>query len=100
MTEEINGHIFYSTPEFDQAAERFQNKMDRFLLFGKYDIWKKRQLLNEDNRKWAYITVGHTQKVAWVDNKTMKAYKADGYEKTWMEIKRFKFDRFLRSMDL
>ena len=92
--------VFYSTPEFDKAAERFHNKMDRFLLFGKYDVWKRRQELKEDNRKWAFIRVGNTEKMAWVDNKTIIAYKADGYEKTWIKIPRFKFIRWARSMDI
>jgi len=60
----------------------------------------RRRKLNEDNRKWAWIIVGNTRFRAWVDNKTMKAYKADGYDKTWMEWRNFKFERWCRPMDL
>lgn len=60
----------------------------------------KRSERNKDNRKWAWIIIGKTKRLAWVDNKTMKAYKASGYNKTWMEIKRFTFDRWATGFDL
>lgn len=72
-----------------------------FMLTKKqYDLSYKRYKLNKDNRKWAYIIVGSTRKICWVDNKTMKAYKSDGYKPTWIEIKKFKFDRWCTSFDL
>lgn len=61
---------------------------------------KQRGIAKEDNRKWAYVIVGKTKKMVWVDNKTLKAYKPDGYNKTWMEIKRFTFERWCTTMDL
>lgn len=60
----------------------------------------ERHKKNEDNRKWAWITIGKTRKICWVDDKTMKAYKADKYDKTYIEIKNFTFERWCTSFDL
>jgi hypothetical protein len=53
-----------------------------------------------DNKKWALITVKGEQKMCFVDNKTMKAYEADGYKKTSTEIIDFKFNRWCTGHDL
>jgi len=78
----MNEIHYFTSPEFEKAAERFQNREDRFLLFGNYDIWKSRKDKSQDNRKWAWIRIGNTDKLVFVDNKTMKAYKSDGYNST------------------
>lgn len=89
-----------------KLADRWVNSMRHFesfiLLATDEDIdkLKTRNKNNEDNRKWAYIYYGNTKTMAYVDNKTMKAYKADGYEATWMEIPKYKFIRWCTSFDL
>ena len=100
----INSH-FVSEEEV-AALTKFAIKHDRMLLFG-FDSSeedcnkrKQRKLLNKDNRKWAWITVCNTRKMCWVDNKTMKAYKPDGYSPTWIEIKKFVFERWCTLHDL
>ena len=64
------------------------------------ELHEERQKRNENNLKWAYIKVANTEKMEWVDNVTNKAYKKDGYNKTNIEIKKFKFIRWCTSMDL
>jgi len=61
---------------------------------------KERTDRNLDNRKWAIIQVANTRKLCHVDNVTMKAYKTDGYEKTWIEFKKFTFIRWATGFDL
>lgn len=89
-----------------KELKKSQRKYEKRLFFGYgmgiLDLEKRRQrdLLNRDNRKWAYVTVAGTRKMVWVDNVTMKAYKSDGYNPTWIEIKKFVFDRWCTTMDL
>jgi hypothetical protein len=64
------------------------------------ELRNKRKEINGDNLKWAWVRIGNTRKMCWVDNATMKAYKADGYGKTNMEIKHFTFERWCTSFDL
>lgn len=53
-----------------------------------------RQKRNEDNRRWAWVLVGKTRKLCWVDNKTMEAYRSDqNRQPTSMKLK---YTRFLR----
>jgi hypothetical protein len=56
--------------------------------------------LTTDNKKWAWVIINEKRMMCWVDNVTMKAYKADGYNKTDIEIPEFKFERWCRGMDL
>ena len=94
---------FWCSKETLDYMKRFKRKVDyRFLFTTKEDmeLSKFRLTRSEDNRKWAFIMVANTKKRAWVDNKTLKAYKADGYEKTWIEIKKYKFLRWCTSFDL
>lgn len=85
-----------------RMQERIEKRIFHYMIANPEQIKlaNERRKANEDNRKWAYITVGGIRKMAWVDNKTMKAYKADGYEKTWIEIKKFVFERWCTSFDL
>ena len=85
------------------AMKTLDDRMFHRLLFSTPDqeeLTLKRRKDKEDNRKWAYIIVGKTRMMAWVDNKTMKAYKTDGYAPTWIEIKNFTFERWCTSFDL
>lgn len=80
--------------------DKMRHEIFRRVLFvdrGKHD---KRALMNIDDRKWALIRIGKTEFLLWVDNKTMKAYKANGHDKTWIEIKYFKFIRWATVYDL
>lgn len=52
------------------------------------------------NKKWAFIIVNGERTIAWVDNVTMKAYEADGYDYTDREIPEFTFERWCRLHDL
>lgn len=89
-------------------------------LKSEYEFWKKlgeeweaamlwgikparwENLPPEDNRKWALIkrAGSEDQELLWVDNKTMKAYERNGYERTDIEIPEFTFVRWARGMDL
>jgi hypothetical protein len=87
--------------------EEINNKIEKYRLW--YLLWstpeqlelsKQRKELNEDNRKLAYIYIGKTHKMCYIDNKNMKAYKMEGmYNKTWIPIKDYKFDRWCTSFD-
>lgn len=91
------------TEEEKANLEKMQHSIYRKLFFSteeEINIRKNRRELKEDNRKWAYIVVGKTRKMCFVDNKTMKAYKADGYNSTWIEIKEFSFERWCTGHDL
>jgi hypothetical protein len=63
---------------------------------------KQRNLLNEDNRKYAYVYVSKTRKMVMVDNKTMIAYKleSDIPVATEMIQPYTKFDRWCTGHDL
>jgi len=65
----------------------------------KRELRKKRRKAKENNLKWAWIYVGNTKMMAWVDNKTKEAFKADGYEKTNMRWKKYGFTRWCTSFD-
>jgi hypothetical protein len=94
---------FWYSEEQLEAMKKFDKRTAyRFLYMSQkqHDLSMRRYSRNRDNRKWAWIMVGKTKKMAWVDNKTLKAYKADGYEKTWMEIKKYTFVRWCTSFDL
>ncbi len=104
MEQEIifDGNGGWMSQGYIDSCKKLYNKMERYLLYGYGDTpqAKERKIRNEDNRKWAWIQIGHTKKLVWVDNKTNKAYKADGYEKTWIEIKNFTFLRWATTFDL
>lgn len=78
----------------DKAEKSFFYKM----IKGELNNVKEKTLF--DRLKWAWVKVGNTRKMCWVDNETMKAYKADGYEKTYIEIPKFTFERWCTSFDL
>jgi len=75
-------------------------RAERYVMFyyrPEHDAIRKQR---EDNRKWGVIKVLGKEKLVFVDRLTMKAYKADNYQATWMEIKNFEFIRWARPMDL
>jgi hypothetical protein len=88
------------------VMQRFQDALRRrfvYVVFGGDEVRRKveeRRERNKDNLKWAYVFVGSTRKLCMVDNVTMKAYKVDGYAKTNIEIKNFRFNRWCTSFDL
>jgi hypothetical protein len=93
------------TKGFFEAEERMFKKFNNIFMAhcvvpGAQELYEKRKVLNEDNRKWAWIKIANTRKLCWVDNKTMQAYKADGYSPTWIEIKKFTFERWATGFDL
>lgn len=102
-TIERNG-IWIRKSELDAMKRHFTRHENNWYYLtstpGALSLHEKRAKLNEDNRKWAWVTVGKTRIMCWVDNKTGKAYKSDGYSLTWMEIKNFKFERWCTSFDL
>jgi len=55
---------------------------------------------NPLNLKWAFVLIDGKREMCWVDNTTNKAYKADGYEQTDIEIENFSFERWCRLHDL
>lgn len=77
-----------------------EKKFFHLLLGNNFEVHEKRKLQNQDNRKWAIVRVGRTRKMCWVDTVTGKAYKADGYSKTHVEIKKFTFVRWCTTFDL
>lgn len=94
----------YVPQEFIDAEAKLYDKINREFMYKSmndgFDVATKRAKQNPDNLKWAYIVVGKTKKRCWVDNVTNKAYKADGYNKTNIEIKDFYFDRWCTGFDL
>lgn len=94
----------WAKQSFIDGMKKLQNKIDRkmFHLFmgNNLEIHEKRKEQNQDNLKWAWIKISNTKKMCWVDNITMKAYKADGYGKTNIEIKKFTFERWCTGFDL
>jgi len=89
---------------FRDAVKVFNEKVEKSfflkIINGGFDVSNKRKEQNKDNLKWAWIKVGNTRKMCWVDNVTMKAYKADGYDKTNIEIEHFTFERWCTGFDL
>ena len=106
----VEDKIFYDEnggwvkQSFIDGMKKLQNNIDRkvFHLFSgnNFEIHEKRKEKNKDNLKWAWVIVGKTRKMCWVDNVTNKAYKADGYDKTNIEIKNFSFERWCTGFDL
>jgi len=82
--------------------KKYINKAEKSFFFkmfkGELNNIKEEALF--DRLKWAWVKVGNTRKRCWVDNETMKAYKADGYDKTYIEIPKFTFERWCTSFDL
>lgn len=56
---------------------------------------------NKRSLKLAWIRVGRTRIMCFVDTKTMKAYKMDERrEPTWMQIKHFTSERWCTGFDM
>ena len=84
-------------------VKQFEDKMFLRLIMGWFNIKvyeKRKELKGIHNMKWAWIKIGNTHKLCFVDNKTLKAYKSENYSFTWMEIPRFKFLRWATTFDL
>lgn len=105
---EFNGKKYVYLRGVEEAAVdmmgAFQRKMDRYFIYGKPEVTERRELSRtfERSLKYAFIRVGHTRFLAYVDNfNQTRAFKiSEGYERTWMEWKQFTFLRWARTMDL
>lgn len=97
-----NLHHYLYVPGMASAEERFCNRMDRSLLYGKSAISERRRLANLDNRKWAYIVYGRSKMLAMVDNKTMIVYRVDWttHKATWEKMTRAVFVSWATLWDL
>jgi len=85
------------TKEFEEGVKWLNDKVERQMLFGK----PTDRVKQVDNTKLAKIVVGNTNKTAWVDTETKKAYKCgEYYAKTGMEITNFTFSRWCTSFDV
>jgi len=100
--------VGWITEQERQARKEIYNKMlnDYYYLFfspNAIENLKKhdaRANKKKDNRKWALIKVGNTPMTVMVDNKTMVAYKMDGYTPTNETWDDYIFIRWARPMDL
>tara|TARA_R110000772_G_scaffold268686_3_gene397507 strand:+ start:148 stop:444 length:297 start_codon:yes stop_codon:yes gene_type:complete len=87
----------WATKSALDAMKKANYQSEKMALFGNINTDTGKQ---RNNLKWAFVKVGDTQKMCWVDNITNKAYKADGYAQTNIEIKKFTFVRWCTSFDL
>tara|TARA_B100002049_G_C15757822_1_gene241414 strand:+ start:161 stop:451 length:291 start_codon:yes stop_codon:yes gene_type:complete len=90
----------WQAKDFTEQASKFQNQFEKRLILGLFDKTKQRSENSQNNLKRAWILVGKTKFMAWVDNTTMKAFKADGYLQTNIEWKQFTFIRWCTTFDL
>lgn len=88
------------SPDESRILARHAERAERYVMFYFRPEHAEIRKQREDPRKWAVIEQLGKEKLVFVDRLTMKAYKADNYEATWMEIKNFKFMRWARPMDL
>ncbi|HYE68030.1 MAG TPA: hypothetical protein VEA58_05420 [Anaerovoracaceae bacterium] len=96
----MNSKGQWMTREFIEQSQRISEKASKSMIFMDWEIHKKRAESNVDNRKCAYIIIGNTRVPAFVDTITREAYKSENYKATWMNIPRFKFDRWMTTFDL
>ena len=87
--------MIYITDKEQIAMGKFHAKLMKRLF-----LYTGKRVRESDNRKWAWIKVGQTKFLCYVDNVTMKAYKTDGYKPTYIEWKKFEFIRWATSFDL
>jgi len=83
-----------------RAMSVHMERLERYMMFYYNPEHSIKREARAENRKWAIIKVGKSEKLVFVDRLSMKAYKVDNYKPTWMEIKNFKFIRWARPMDL
>lgn len=86
----------WATKHFLTNLESLDNEMEKQLI-DKYPMSKNE---NTNNLKWAFIETSKGREMCWVDNETMRAYEADGYNQTDKEIKDFTFEHWCTSFDL
>jgi hypothetical protein len=103
-----SGTMHIHKDEYD-AIQSFYRKQETRLfrymalpLEERVSIDKKKETRrrNKDVRKWAWVVQGNTKKLCFVDKQTMRAYKAEKYTPTWMEIKNPTFKRWATGHDL
>lgn len=100
-----NGALGWMTKKtYDDINSYFANLNKRFIILGTnkeaFKRHNERREKNKDTYKYAYVLIGNTKKLAFVCNETGMALKCDGYNKTNMELKRFKFIKWVSMMEL
>lgn len=88
----------WCTEEFDKQLKEELYKLMTSVIWGD----NKSTDSEEDNLKWAYVNIDNQRVMLFVNNKTMKAYKTEGYEviKPLEEVKYTSFERWCTSFDL
>lgn len=106
MCQEFEGKVWMTSSmievekKFNQIVwDRMQKKLMYCTEEG-FKLSRIRKVNNANNLKWAWIKIANTRKMVWVDTVTKKAYKADGYAQTNMEIRKFTFERWCTGFDL
>lgn len=92
----MENKYFESEDELEHLR-KYKSKMIKEFLFGK----SVKELKPAKKLKWAYIIVNDNKELCMINPENMDiAFKINNYEVTGEEIKDFKFDRWLTSMDI
>ena len=94
---DLGNGTWFSKAESDQRKRweaEMENRTIEMFMLGRIDTSPIQ------SKKWAWIEVDGNRIMAWVDNITMVAYEADGYDETDIEIKEYKFIRWCTPHDL
>ncbi len=90
-----------SLDNMKKIGERMQARFDYHLVFPEArEKFMERSNNKEEDTFYAYIRVGHKQKLAYVTKDMKTAYKCDGYAKTLIKWPNFQFERWCSSMDI
>lgn len=93
----------WASQDMINEMEKFHRRRETYIwLFSKPEhstIRKERKELKGDY-KWCYVLVGHTRKLAMINQLDNKVYKVNNMELTNVEIKNYRFDRYCTSFDL
>lgn len=101
----VNSATLFMSRKEAKAWQKYRNRFDYNLIWGMHPkavarIEARKKQDPTYDAKYAYILVGHTQKLAYVTPDKTKAFKTDGYYKTHIPWRSFRFIRWCRSMDL
>ena len=96
----------FETQGFRDEMKKLEVKLKKEIFYkllineGKgFELMLKRKALKQRTLVWAWVKIANTRKKVWIDTVTNKAYKANGYEKTYIEIKKFTFERWCNGFD-
>ena len=104
-----NNSIWVSKKEHENIQKFYDKLQSKMFHTGygmssdylKIKVIRDSQKLPENRWKIAIIKIGNTTKMAWVDSLNENAWKCgEHYSKTWMQIKKYTFIRWARSMDI